>query len=243
MADPHLIRSALFADRGITALFTLRSGGISPAPYDSWNFGSNTADTPANIAQNFDRLCATTGIAPPHRITQVHGTEMHWFDGMGDEHAEQGDILLSHAPGTAIAVRTADCLPILLADPEAGIAAAGVVTRALDEMQRAGASAKRIIASLGPAIGPCCFEIGEDTARTLAECCSGAARHVHRQPTPHADLAAINRLQLLDFGIQPAHIEQLDGCTACDSARFFSWRRDKGETGRHLAVVALPFKT
>ena len=151
---------------------------------------------------------------------------------------------------TALAVRTADCLPILLADPKTGIAAAvhagwrgtalQVAYKAVQEMVSAGAQTKDILASLGPCIGPCCFFIDTNTADKLANSVQGADKHIQRDTETSADLRAINVLQLLQCGLTEAHIEHFCACTACDSTRFFSYRRDGKQTGRHLAVVALP---
>jgi len=162
----------------------------------------------------------------------------------------QADILLSSESNTPIAVRTADCLPILMADPINRIVAAvhagwrgtaaGVVIKAIEQMLKMGAQQEHIHASLGPAIGPCCFEVDVDTAEVLKNSVAGAEQAIAYSPEAHPDLPAINRLQLKKMGVAEAHIENLNICTCCHPERFYSFRRDHGSTGRHLAVVALP---
>lgn len=252
MAEPVYIASRLLAEHGFSGLFTLRGGGVSPAPFDSLNFGFGLGDPDTNIETNLDRLSHAAGLASfPHQVRQVHGSSLHWCSGKGLVHQNEADILLSNEPGTALAVRTADCLPILLAEPQSGICAAvhagwrgtaaRVVLVAVKEMQTRGAVPERILASLGPCIGPCCFNIGKDVAERLAQSTTGAEARIRQQESLlTADLQGINRLQLEQIGLKHSHMEQIHACTACDRKRFFSYRRDGERSGRHLAVVAQP---
>jgi YfiH family protein len=252
MAD--FIRSALLASHGVTGLFSLRAGGVSPPPFNSLNFGRGLGDPDDNVEQNLDRLVHAGGLpCRPHQTEQIHETGMKWCSGNGIMHADKADILFAEQTDTPLAVRTADCLAMLLADPDSGIiaavhagwrgSAAGIATIAVRNMQKRGARAKNILASLGPSIGPCCFAIDETTARALTSGNRGAQSHVSFSPVISADLRGINRLQLLQCGLDKAHIEETRICTACDVQRCFSYRRDGGKAGRHLAVVALPSTT
>lgn len=249
-----LIRSKLLAGAGITGLFTTRHGGDSNKPFDTFNFGGGLGDNDKNIASNMARLCSATSLPLPHQARQVHGRDTFWCRGEGHFHDRDADALLSNRAGTAVAVRTADCLPILLADPTHGIiaavhagwrgTAANVAAAAVRSMLSAGAEPEAILASLGPCIGPCCFTIDPDTAAQLAACSAGAPAHVRcKADKCTADLAAINREQLLIEGVRSEHIEWLSSCTSCHPDTFYSHRRDQGTTGRHLAVVALPAST
>ena len=252
MVEPAFLTSQLLEEHGLKGLFTLRRGGISPPPFDSLNFGGDLGDAATNIEGNFNRLSQATGLkSRPHQAIQVHGSAACWFAGPGTAHQIEADILLSDQPETALAVRTADCLPILLVDPKAGVIAAvhagwrgtvdQVVAVAVREMAARGARPENILASLGPCIGACCFEISADVASQLGNCTPGAEEHIRRAGSSiTADLQQINRLQLLHCGVEPGHIERINACTACDRKRFFSYRRDGKESGRHLAVVALP---
>ena len=252
MAEPAFLTSRLLGEHGILGIFSMRGGGVSPPPFDSLNLGAGLGDTDTHIETNLKRLALAAGLAaPPHQVRQVHGSTACWFAGPGTIHPDEADILLSDKAGTALAVRTADCLPILLADPSSGITAAvhagwrGTVARAVvaavREMQTKGVTPGNILASLGPCIGSCCFEISADVAGQLDSCVAGAKTHISQTgSTITANLQQINRLQLCQCGLRPEHIEMIDACTACDRKRFYSYRRDGGLTGRHLAVVALP---
>jgi YfiH family protein len=251
MAD--FLRSSLLAEHGITALFSLRTGGVSPPPFDSLNFGLGLGDTDVNIETNLDTLTTVSGLSSlPHQVQQIHGDKLLWCKGSGTIHNDEADILLTDQTGTALAVRTADCLPILLADPKTGIAAAvhagwrgtaaQVAQTAVREMQSRGVQTKDILACLGPCIGSCCFQIDTITADKLANSAPEAEFHIRRDPEITADLREINALQLIQCGLTDVHIERMNACTACDNRRFFSYRRDNKLAGRHLAVVALPRK-
>jgi len=251
MAKPELLRSTLLGDLGITALFSERTGGVSPKPFNSLNLGHNLGDKTENIETNKVSVIEAAGLKGElHQAEQVHGVDHLICSGAGSLHHNQADILLCREAETPIAVRTADCLPILMADPINRIVAAvhagwrgtaaGVITKAVEQMIMMGAQRKQIHASLGPAIGPCCFEVDSDTAVRLKASVAGADQAITYSPEPHPDLAKINLLQLNKAGVKAAHIENLSICTCCHPERFYSFRRDHGTTGRHLAVVALP---
>ncbi len=254
MAEASFIRSQLLTRHGIIGIFTLRSGGVSPPPFDSQNFGAGLGDADSHITRNMHRLITSVAqLAIPHQAIQTHETGLLWCKGQGKVHPQPADILITDQPDTAVCVRVADCLPVLLADPEAGIAAAvhagwrgtaaGIVNHAIGTMLEHGAQPGNLLASLGPCIGPCCFAIGSDTADALARSAAGAAAFIDHTSGLHADLAAINRLQLLGAGLDEHHIEFNRACTACEHERFFSFRRDGQRAGRQLAVVAIPSST
>jgi len=254
MAKPAFIRSQLLASHGMIGLFSLRNGGVSPSPFDSQNFGPGLGDSDSNIDQNMRGLMAAATLpSPPHQAIQAHKTELLWCQGEGEMHQQQADILITEQPGASVAVRVADCLPILLAEPESGIVAAvhagwrgtaaGVVKIAIQAMSAHGAKSQNILAALGPCIGPCCFAIGADTAGALAGSAAGASDFIACTSGRYADLLEINRLQLLEAGLKHSHIELNRACTACEDERFFSFRRDGKRAGRQLAVVAIPSST
>jgi len=254
MAEPAFIRSKILANHGFTGIFTLRQGGISPPPFDEQNFGYGLGDSDDHIEQNLYRLVQAASLPSiPHQATQVHRTDTLWCKGPGHIHRQQADILITDHSDTAIAVRVADCLPILLADPETGITAAvhagwrgtaaGIVKKAIQIMLQHGAKSKELLASLGPCIGPCCFAVGHDAAIDLQQSTEGGERCIHHTAEIHADLPEINRLQLIESGVSVHHIESSTACTACECEHFFSFRRDKKRTGRHLAIVATTANT
>jgi polyphenol oxidase len=249
--EPQLIESKLFHSIGIKAFFTERRGGVSLTPYDTLNFGHDIGDDTNAVSTNIKRLIKSTGLSSkPHQARQVHGINHLICNRQGEMHRDEADILITSETNTPIAVRTADCLPILLADPVAKVVAAvhagwrgtaqRVAVKAVELMQQQGATLDNIHAALGPCIGPCCFEIDNDTADQLATSAVNAAQAMTQKEKPHADLTAINIMQLQETGIAEGHMESNRLCTQCHPERFYSYRRDQGQTGRHLAVVALP---
>jgi len=243
--------SQLFAHHHITGIFSERQGGISPAPFDSLNLGLDLGDSDTHIQHNLHTLCARAQLPEPHRSQQTHGTAHLLCDGPGIQHTKQADILITRTAGCAVAVRTADCLPILLVDPHAGIAAAvhagwrgtaqQITQVAIQHMQELGANPEHILASLGPCIAACCFETNIHCAEQLAASHPQANEHIHYKGNKAwPDLQAINVLHLQSTDIKPSHIESIDLCTYCLPERFFSYRRDALQSGRQLAIVALP---
>ncbi|MDX8402616.1 MAG: peptidoglycan editing factor PgeF [Mariprofundaceae bacterium] len=242
-----LIASRLLGAHGITGWFTTRLGEPEAAPHEA--FDCNPASRRAR--RNIARLRRAGMPDAPHQAQQVHGAKAWICAGPGRIHEAEADILIACEPCTPVAVRTADCLPVLLADAEAEVVAAvhagwrgiacGTITAAIRRMAACGANPARMLASLGPCIGPCCFEIGWECARQLSQVHPQAhtAIRTGKAGNPHADLAALARLQLSAAGLDASHIETIPACTACDPVRFHSHRRDAGHTGRHLAIVWL----
>ena len=254
MAKARFIQSHLLARHGIKGIFSLRTGGVSPPPFDSLNFGPDLGDSDSFIEQNLRGLMQSASLTClPHQANQVHQSELLWCSGEGKMHSQQADILMTHRSNTAVAVRIADCLPILLADPETGIVAAvhagwrgtaaSIVKTAVEAMLKHGAQHGKLLAALGPCIGPCCFAIGKDTAEALKKSTAGANDCFIHTSEIHADLAEINVLQLIEAGLNKSHIEVHKACTACHTEDFFSFRRDGKQSGRQLAVVATPSTT
>ncbi len=251
MPDAGFLHSKLLASHGAIGIFSLRHGGMSHPPFDSLNPGSGLGDDEENITRNMDLLIRQAGLPGiPHRARQMHGTHVLVCHGKGSPHHRHADILIG-MDGASVSVRVADCVPVLLADPAARMiaaihagwrgTAARIVIHAVAAMQRYGANPARILAFIGPSIGSCCFEIDTSTAKRLSQCCDGAHRFIHHsENTVHADLAGINTRQLNLAGVTQSHIEQVMACTCCDEKYFYSWRRDGKQSGRHLAVVALP---
>jgi YfiH family protein len=203
-----------------------------------------------------DRLRQVFSV-PPARLgtlRQVHsGTvlEMTESDGDGpDRRWREGDALWTAAPGTGVGIRTADCVPLLLAHPDLPVCAAvhagwrgmvaGVVKKTVRAIaERFGDSAVGgLVAAAGPAAKGCCYEIGEEVAGRLRDCPRGG-RHLARRGKErkwHADLQRLALEALLDAGLSPGRMEAVGPCTVC-SPIHHSFRREKSLTGRHLSFI------
>lgn len=242
--------SKLMAKYGVRTVFSDRDGGCSEVPFDSLNLGFSLGDEYAHVTKNISILCAQSEMLVPHQATQVHSDKILHCGGEGVIHHEEADILISSAKNVALAVRTADCLPMLLADVESGVIAAvhagwkgtvaQVAQQAVQKMFEFGAKPERIIASLGPCISSCCFEVSEDIAYQLSVSCGQNIAHL-KSRNVYANLYQANVLQLKSMGLRDAFIETSSYCTYCQqSPRYFSYRRDHGQTGRQLAMIMLP---
>lgn len=258
------LSSPLLTALGVPHGFSLRTGGVSASPFDSLNLGDAVGDDPTSVRDNQARFLASVGVLEDAFVSvrQVHGTQvLHAVrDGarvslkvaVNDTQPAtpaEADALVAQ-PGTAVGVRTADCVPILLHDPVTGTSAAvhagwkgtvGLIAQRAVEVlvNDHRVAAKNLRASIGPAIGVCCFEVGNEVAHAFDNHPTlGASVDRSRGVRPHIDLQAANRMLLEDGGLLPAHIEVLGECTFCDDKSFFSHRRDAGRTGRHLAVIA-----
>jgi len=244
---PVFLPSQLMANHGIQAVFAERGGGCSPSPFNTLNTGFGIGDEPLLVAKNVQALCIATAMPTPHRAQQVHGMAMQWYAGKGQNHNNAADVLLTAEAGCAVAVQTADCVPVLLAHPATGLVAAihagwrgtaqNIVGKVCDTLLSRGVLAAEIIVSIGPAIGGCCFAIDANTFKALAK---EMPQSMDASLPLHANLAAINRQQLIAKGIPPTSIELISPCTACHPERFFSYRRDGGTTGRQLSMIRSP---
>ncbi|CPZ48400.1 membrane protein YfiH [Mycobacteroides abscessus] len=165
---------------------TTRRGGVSRAPFDSFNLGDHVGDDPGAVAANRSRLAAALGVPDDHVIwmQQVHGDHVHLVEGPGTSTIPETDALVTTEPGIALAVLTADCVPVLFADAAAGVVAGahagrvgaklGIVPRTIDAMVAAGAQAERISAFLGPAVSGRHYEVPADMAADVEQSLPGS---------------------------------------------------------------------
>ncbi|GAB2750012.1 peptidoglycan editing factor PgeF [Amycolatopsis magusensis] len=228
----------------IRRVVTTRAGGASRAPYESFNLGDHVGDDEAAVAANRRRLAAELGLAEGDLawMEQVHGRTVTVVDEAGGPPAEATDALVTARPGVALVALVADCVPVLLGDPENGVVAAvhagrvgarvGVIPAALDAMKSAGAELDRVEALLGPAICGECYEVPKAMADDVEAHLPGSACK-SRNGTPGVDLRAGLWRQLADAGIAKIGVDPR--CTAEDRT-LFSFRRD-GTTGRLAAIT------
>jgi hypothetical protein len=227
----------------VRALQTTRIGGVSHAPWNSFNLGDHVGDAPDAVAAN--RALLRAGLpGDPFWLTQVHGTVAVDVD--KGQKINQGDAAYSRQPGNVCAVMTADCLPVLFCDRQGSVVAAahagwrgllaGVLESAVGAMQ---AAPDDILAWLGPAIGPVRFEVGREVRDAFVAGAPAASLAFK----PRADdskwlcdiyLLAQQRLQRMGI----TAISGGEACTVSDGDRFFSYRRD-GVTGRMASLIWL----
>jgi YfiH family protein len=205
---------------GGTALFTTRRGGVSEGPYASLNLGLWTDDEAGRVRENRERVRAEVGAQRLAQGRQVHGTRVV----VDAQDIEEADGQVISDPGVAAMVLVADCLPIALAGPErVAVVHAGWRGLAGGVLEEGIAACGPVAAAIGPGIGPCCYEIGDDV------------RAVFETSEPTLDLKAIARSRLEAAGVVEVHDCGL--CTSCDAERFFSHRRDRGMTGRQAGLA------
>jgi YfiH family protein len=259
------------APSGVRALSTVRSGGVSLAPYASLNLGDHVGDEPPAVTENRRRLVVEAGLpAEPVWLAQVHGVTVADLDAqgslgaMGSATAAGGagatlragatptasailtaDAAFTRRPGRVCAILTADCLPVLLTEESGGVAAAahagwrGLAGGVLEATVRAlRVPPGRLMAWLGPAIGPAHFEVGAEVREELVKEDAGAegAFTLNARGRFMADLGALARRRLAALGV--GRIYGGGRCTHADAERYFSYRRD-GETGRQATLIWL----
>jgi YfiH family protein len=239
---------------GVLTLFTGRPGGVSAAPFDSLNLGGGIGDDPAAVAANRRRAARACGLTAD-RLTwmrQVHGTAVRRATSgnttAAGEVPEPGppeaDALFTDVAGLALGVLTADCVPVLLADPQARIIgaahagregmAAGVVTELITAMSAAGADPGRMHAAIGPYMCGGCYEVPDQMRARVADQVPQAGC-VTRKGTPGLDVGAGVGAQLARAGVKT--VARDPRCTA-ETPGLYSYRRD-GRTGRLAGLVWL----
>jgi hypothetical protein len=257
MAD--VLRSAALKDAGFAHAFSLRAGGVSDAPFGTLNLGRGVGDDEECVWENHIRFAARVpyGRDELFEVSQVHGVSVRLIAPGEDPLAvrrEEHDALIAPSGGIAVGVRTADCVPILLADTDSGAVAAvhagwrgavnQILPRTIDRMRAEfGTATSALVAAVGPHIRVANFEVGEEVADAAlaAVRATGTAALVDvvvrgaQGAKPHVDLAALVAHQLRAAGV--TRVDDVGGCTFVDGARFFSYRRDAGRTGRHLAAI------
>jgi YfiH family protein len=226
----------------VRALQTLRSGGCSPAPWNSFNLGDHVGDDPANVGANRAALRAHLP-AEPLWLQQVHGNAT--VDAEKRPKTMAADAAFTRQAGTVCAVMTADCLPVLLCDRAGSVVAAahagwrGLLAGVL-EASIAGMSvpAGELLAWLGPAIGPQAFEVGDEVRAAFLADDPGAREFFAPQATGKwlADIYGLARRRLRRAGVDA--IFGGERCTVSEPERFFSYRRD-GVTGRQASLIWL----
>lgn len=176
-------------------------------------------------------------------LKQVHGAAVLRAPWDGEP---EGDAAVVEEPGFLLGIETADCLPVFLVDPRRSAAAAAhagwrgtaarVAVHALEALLDGGSKAEDIVAALGPCIGPCCYEVGDDLRDVFGP---GGAGFFHPRPRgrPHLDVRAANLRQLAEAGVPRSQIHSVDECTSCQADAYHSYRREGKGAGRMINYV------
>ncbi len=242
---PDLLGSGLPA--GCLGLFTTRRGGASQGDFADLNLSANVGDEALAVLANRRALAASLGVADdrlwfPH---QVHGSAVALAVGTSTPGGVAVDALVTTDPSVGLAVLAADCLPILMVDPVAAVAAAahagrrglmaGVLLATIDLMCDQGADPARISAAIGPAVCGGCYELPEAMVTEVVAALPGSRARTHAGRAG-ADLVAGARHQLVAAGV--TQVGHVGGCTVEQPGLFFSYRRD-GRTGRQAGAIRL----
>jgi polyphenol oxidase len=239
---------------------TTRGGGVSLPPYNSLNLGLHTADNTDHVRANRALLAEFTRI--PYRrflyASQVHSGNVKVIDpaaingGVLDQNPRT-DATITALPGICLMVMVADCVPVLLFDPLKRVSAvihAGwrgtvnfIVQNTIQSMiENYGCNPTDIFAGIGPSIGPCCYEVGEDVRNFVIQNFGTSEGYLIPQNHTsklHFDLWYANYKQLTDNGVQPKNIETSELCTKCNQDIFYSSRASGGITGRFAAGICM----
>lgn len=258
-ADVRAVSCRALDDAGFAGGFSTRLGGVSPFPENDLNLAGFDEDSTENINENRRRfLSLFAGDWTLATCWQVHGTNIRVVlerdppNARGND--ERCDALATNLARVFVGVKTADCVPILLADPHTGACAAvhagwrgtsnSIVAVALARMsEEYGTRAGDVVAAIGPAALACCYEVGAEVFEVFK---TNFPAYADELFTPTRDghalinLHAANRRQLIDTGVAGKNIYAAPLCTMCRTDLFFSYRREKkinGRTGRLLGVV------
>jgi len=242
---------------GIRHAFFTREGGVSSGVYEGLNGGTGSNDKPEHIAENRARMAAAVGVTPENFLTayQIHSpdvvvAEKPW----PQSQRPRADAIVTQVPGLAIGISTADCGPVLFADPQARVLGAahagwrgafgGVIESTLAAMEKLGADRTRVVAAAGPMISQPNYEVGQELVDRFLAAEPANDRFFAPATRPgHAmfDLPGYVVARLQAAGVR--HVENLAVCTYGNPAQFYSYRRSthraEPDYGRHINAIAL----
>jgi YfiH family protein len=257
MPAPLILTSPRLSTLGVPHGFSTRIGGVSAGIFASLNLGNPSElpaerrDPPSNIRANFGLILGSLGCGDRQlvEVHQVHSAGVHTVLAGAPSHPgdrdTKADAIVTDDPRRVLAVRVADCTPVLLSSADGRTVAAvhagwrgvvsGVLPNTIGVMRDM--DARGIVAAIGPCIGPDHFEVGEEVAAEFSRVFGESPGLIRRTPgrKPHIDLKAALALQLRNAGITAVDIS--DACTYRDHDRFYSHRRDQGLTGRSAGLI------
>ena len=281
-AIPWLVHGFSTRQGGVSTCYGGRTLNLGLTSRDTQKHDAQKNDTQKNVERNralfLESVGAVNGDGSPWPLAQVRQIHSAIVQHVNDvsAHAPAGDGMITATPGLLLAIKTADCVPVLVADVKRRVVgafhagwrgtAARVVEKGVGEMRRQFNSRPHDLrAAIGPCIRKCCYAVGSEVQTEFASQFTYASElfeevfdsnaihikypllflnqrapgHGDLGPEIHLDLVAANRRQLEDAGVRSEHIAIVDGCTACDTTRFFSHRAEFGKTGRMMAVIGI----
>ncbi len=239
--------------RGLAHGFFTREGGVSTGIYATLNGGQGSGDDARAVAENRARIAAHLGVDPLVSLNQVHSDRVERVTGAWAGPRPEADAMVTDRPGIGLAVLTADCAPVLLADREAGVVGAahagwkgalgGVLEAVVEAMAAMGARRERIVAAVGPAISQRAYEVGPEFVERFID---EDREHGRFFAGGHGDRAMFDLPGFCLYRLREAGVAEAawtGHCTYSDAARFFSYRRachaGEGDYGRLVAAIAL----
>ena len=245
-----------------THAFSTRFGGVSSGIFATLNLGLNLDDKQENIRENYKRLCDAIGIETDDIVfsNQVHGTTIRTVSksdrgGLFIPGKPQADGLITNEPGVALMVFTADCVPILLYDPDKGAIGAvhagwrgtvtGIASVAVQAMiNEFGCNPCDIRVAIGPGISLCCYEVGEEVVDALMTKAGEMSIDIggnvcvqSHNSKYNIDIKEFNRLMLIKSGITDISVS--NECTNCSNDKYWSHRFTKGQRGSQAAIITM----
>jgi YfiH family protein len=237
---------------GLLHGFMGRRGGKSVGPYAGLNVSYRVGDDARVVSQNVCDMKLAIGIHDGRVVTmkQVHGDGIVEVADTNVKETGEADAMVAVKPGVFLGVLTADCVPILVVAPEHRLAAAvhagwrgtvaGLAAKTVKYLlDNYNVDPGSLQAALGPSIGPCCYEVGDDVVGPLRERWGKLAEASIERPgaKPHLDLRRLNQAILAEAGVPADRVFRIGPCTSCASDEYFSYRRERRETGRQMSVI------
>jgi YfiH family protein len=251
MAGLRILRSSVIPTEGFVHGFPERHGGVSTGLRSSLNLGFRWGDDLALVEKNRAIVAAHEGYPPEAlQVTKhVHGTAV-WQVGEPLPDPPEFDGLVCDRAGPVLGAFAADCIPMVFAAPGARVigachsgwrgTVAGVARNVVTRMRELGARADDVRVALGPSIGPCCFEVGDEVVAEFRTAFGDLPGMVVRGPKKdHLDLRVATRAVLEREGVRAEHIDDAPPCTKCNPDRFFSYRRDGKDGGVHMGFIGM----
>ncbi len=241
--------------------FSTRRGGVSEGVFESLNLGMNRGDDKEKVKENYRRFLEECGIECEEFVCgeQVHGSRVmtvHKEDARvpyGYDTLFEADGYVTSDPGVPLAIFTADCIPLLMADEKAGVAAAvhsgwrgtvqDIEKNAVNSMLELGASCENIKACIGPAIGRCCFEVGEEVIEGITDLLHGDALDLYDKKENGKymlDLKGVLKRSLINSGLSEENIDIIKDCTMCLHDKYWSHRYTGGIRGSQASIIMVP---